>query len=81
MTGLNLLPTHQRGSLHFTNWTTQADGLASPTALYFYLYHKEENTRLIVSQMSDSQFFQMNMMLQYIHMEGEVFFCQWWQKG
>ena len=73
MNGFTLLPTYKRGGVTFTNWTTQADGVDYPTALYLHMEHKEANTRLIVSQLAASQLRQMNMTLQYFHMEGGFF--------
>ena len=62
-------------------WTTQAGGVASPTALHLRQNHKEANTRLVVSQLAVRQFHQMNMMLQYIHMEGEIFSTKGVRRG
>ena len=80
MTGLNLLSTQKRGSLPLTNWKTKVDRLASPTALYLHMGHNEANTRLIFSQMAESQFLQIYMMMQYVNLE-EGFFYQGWRKG
>ena len=80
MIGLNLLPTHQKGSLPSTNWTIQANGVAYPTAPYLCLGQNETNTNLIVSQMDTIQLLQMKTTVQFLHMEGE-FFYQGCNKG
>ena len=73
ITGLTLIPTQKRGGVPLTKWTTQADGLASPTALYLHLEHKDANKIFIVSHLATSQFLQMKTTLQFVHMEGENF--------
>ena len=57
-------PNTAKGGLTLTNWETQEYLVASPTALYIHLEHKESNTTLIVSQMDSIQFRQMKMKLQ-----------------
>ena len=81
MTGLTLLPAYKMGSLTLKKWTTQADGVAYPTALYFCLDNKEANTRLIFYELAAIQFRQMKTALQYVHMEGRIVLHQWWNKG
>ena len=73
MAGLTLIPTHKRRRLPFTKYTTQADGLASPTSLYLSLEHKEANTSFVFSHLDAIQFLQMKMTLQFIHIEGGFF--------
>ena len=62
------------GGLPLKKCKTQADGVASPTALYFRLWHKEANTRLIVSQLAAIQFRQLNTALKFVHMKGGIVF-------
>ena len=81
ITGLILLPTQKRGGVPFTKRKNQVDGLASPTALYLPLDHKEANTRCIVSQMAAIQFLKMNMTLQYVHIEGGIFSTKGGRRG
>ena len=71
MTVLTLIPTHQRGRANFEKLTTQADGVAYPTTLYFSLEHKEANTRLIVFHLAAIQIRKMKTELQYVHTEVE----------
>ena len=73
MTRLNLLQTHQRGSLSLKKWATQMDGVASPTALYFRMNHKESNTSFIVSYISPRYLRQMKTTMQFVHIEGGFF--------
>ena len=56
-----------------TNWTTQEYGVASPTALYLRLEHKEANKRLIFSQMDAIHLQKMKTMLEYVHTKGGMF--------
>ena len=73
ITGSKLLPTQKKGGLPSTKWTTLADGAFYPTALYLRMDYKEDNTRLIVSQLAAIQFLQINTTLQFVHMEGRIF--------
>ena len=70
MNGLTLILKHKMGVLPLKKYTTQADRVYYPTVLYFNLENKETNTRLIFSQLSAIQFFQMNMTITYVHMKG-----------
>ena len=81
ITGSKLLPTQKKGGLPSTKWTTQADGVASPTYLYLCLEHKESNTRTIVSRMDAIQFHQMKTTLQRLHMERGDFYTKDVQRG
>ena len=73
MTGLTLIPKQRRGRLTSTKWTTQEDGVASTNILHLRLYHKEANTRIIVSHMTDRKFRQIKTTLQYVHIEVIIF--------
>ena len=63
-----------------TKWTAKLDGVASPTALYLCLEHKEANTGIIVSQLDVSHFQQIKTTLPYIQIGGGIFY-QVWKKG
>ena len=73
--------TEKGGGLPSTKCTTQADGLASPTSLYFYMEHKEANTSFVVSHMAASQFRQIKTMLQFSHMGGGIVFAKGGRRG
>ena len=73
MTRLSLVTTQQRVILPSKNYSTHADGVASPTTLYLCLEHNESNTSFIFSQLSANQFRRTKTTRQFLHMEGGIF--------
>ena len=71
----------EKGYPTFDQIKTQADGVASNTALCLRLDHKEEKTRLVLYQLSAIKFFQINTMLLYLNMEFGSFFTKGERSG